>query len=166
MDGSVVFARWRQCAPPRNTCFLGPTRVQMPNDILIGSAIFAQLTTESRYTLQRLPLPLPLKLLLHTEISTPVQYMVPFRWAHPSQQSKRHLDRFNRFFAGLTTVTDRQTDRPRYSICITVGRIYVRSRRCGPIIMIMTTGLQVLTSAVFFDVYGSLSFPSSTDRSL
>jgi len=70
------------------------------------------------------------------------------------------------FFAGLTTVTDRQTDRPRYSICITVGRIYVRSRRCGPIIMIMTTGLQVLTSAVFFDVYGSLSFPSSTDRSL
>ena len=27
MDGSIVFARWRQCAPqsPLNTCFLGPT---------------------------------------------------------------------------------------------------------------------------------------------
>jgi len=24
MDGSVVFARWLQCAPPCNTCFLGP----------------------------------------------------------------------------------------------------------------------------------------------
>ena len=29
------------CTPP-NTCFLGPTRVQIPNCILIDSAIFAQ----------------------------------------------------------------------------------------------------------------------------
>jgi len=34
--------------------------------------------------------------------------MVP--WAHLSPQPKRHLDRF-RLFAGLTSVTDRQTDR-------------------------------------------------------
>jgi len=27
MDGSIVFGRWRQCAPPSNTCFLRPTRV-------------------------------------------------------------------------------------------------------------------------------------------
>jgi len=47
--------------------------------------------------------------------------MVPC--AHPSSQPKRHLDRFSRF-AGLTTVTDRQTDRQdrptghvRYSVC-------------------------------------------------
>jgi len=40
-------------------------------------------------------------------------------WAHPSPQSKRHLERFSRF-AGLTTATDWQsrqtdwqTDRPR-----------------------------------------------------
>jgi len=38
MDGSVVFARWRQCAPRPNTCFCGPTRVQIPNGISIGSA--------------------------------------------------------------------------------------------------------------------------------
>jgi len=24
MDDSIVFARWRQCSPPCNTCFLGP----------------------------------------------------------------------------------------------------------------------------------------------
>jgi len=48
----------------------------------------------------------------------PYLYVLP--WAHPSPQPKRHLDRFNRF-AGLTTVTDRatdrQTDRPRFSVC-------------------------------------------------
>ena len=42
----------------------------------------------------------------------------PFPWGirtpisnNPSPQPKRHLDRFSRF-AGLTSVTDRQTDRP------------------------------------------------------
>jgi len=28
------------CTPP-NTCFLGPTWVQIPNDISVGSAVFA-----------------------------------------------------------------------------------------------------------------------------
>ena len=39
-----------------------------------------------------------------------------------------HLDRFSRF-AGLTTVTDRQTDRPTDHVTrsVTIGRIYV----CG-----------------------------------
>ena len=31
---------------PQNTCLLGPTRIQNPNGILIGSAIFAQLMAE------------------------------------------------------------------------------------------------------------------------
>jgi len=44
MDGSIVFARWRQCAPPCNTCFLESTRVHNPNGISIGSAVFAGLT--------------------------------------------------------------------------------------------------------------------------
>jgi len=38
---------------PRNICFLGPTRVA----IQTASAIFAQLMAESRYLLQRPPLP-------------------------------------------------------------------------------------------------------------
>ena len=52
MDSSIIFTRLRQRAPPSNTCFLGPTRVHIPNGILIGSAIFAQLTAEGPYTLQ------------------------------------------------------------------------------------------------------------------
>ena len=51
-DGSVVFARWRQSAHTCNTCFHWPTRVHVPNSISIGSAVFAQLTTEGPYTLQ------------------------------------------------------------------------------------------------------------------
>jgi len=38
--------------------------------------------------------------------------MVP--WAHLSPQPKQHLDRF--VLAALTSVTDRPTDRPRYSV--------------------------------------------------
>jgi len=67
MDGSIVFARWRQCALPwghigatwqiqLNLCFLRPTRVHNPNGKSIGLAIFAQLTAESPYTLQCTPL--------------------------------------------------------------------------------------------------------------
>jgi len=37
-------------------------------------------------------------------------------WAHTSPQTKRHLDGFS-CFTGLTIVTDRPTNRPRYSIC-------------------------------------------------
>jgi len=59
-DGSIVFARWRQCALPcghigaswwirLNLCFLRPIRVHNPNGNSIGSAVSAQLTAESPY---------------------------------------------------------------------------------------------------------------------
>jgi len=35
-------------------------------------------------------------------------------------------------FAGLTSVTDRQTDRPRYSICNNIGRICIGSTAMRP----------------------------------
>jgi len=35
-----------------NTCFLGHTLRYIPKDILISSAVFAQLTAQSPYTLQ------------------------------------------------------------------------------------------------------------------
>jgi len=57
----------------------------------------------------------------------PILDMIP--WAHPSPQPKRHLDRFSHF-AGLTTVTDRRTDRDARSL--TIGRIYVRSTAMRP----------------------------------
>jgi len=37
---------------PSNKCFLGPTRVHIPNGMSIYSAVFAQLTAQSLCTLQ------------------------------------------------------------------------------------------------------------------
>ena len=65
-DGSVVFARWRQCAHMGgnigatwwiwfNSCFLWPTRVHNPNGKSISLAVSAQLSAESPYTLQWAP---------------------------------------------------------------------------------------------------------------
>jgi len=45
------YARWRQCKPSCNMCFLGPSRVHNSNAILVAWAIFAQLTTKCPYTL-------------------------------------------------------------------------------------------------------------------
>jgi len=83
MDGSVVFARWRQCAPR-----------------LTRGVSLRQPESTSRT-------------------------------ASPSAQL---------FFAGLTTVTDRPTDRPRYSVCsnrprcglITTTITIHFSKMCGP----------------------------------
>jgi len=63
VDGSVVFARWRQCAHMGghigatwriwlNLCFLQSTRVHNPNGKSIASAVSAQLMAASPYTLQ------------------------------------------------------------------------------------------------------------------
>jgi len=51
-----VFASWLQCIPPK-TCFLGPNRVQIPNNISISSDIFTQRTAESPYTVTGRPFP-------------------------------------------------------------------------------------------------------------
>ena len=67
MDGSIIFARWWQCVLPQlhinatwwiwlNLCIVQPTGVHNQNDKSIGSAVFAQLMTESAYTLQWMPL--------------------------------------------------------------------------------------------------------------
>jgi len=46
---------WRHMANTIDFCFLQPTRVHNPNGKSIGSAVFAQLTAESPYTLQWAP---------------------------------------------------------------------------------------------------------------
>jgi len=48
---SFVWGIWT----PSNTWFLGSTRLSIPNGISIGSAVFAQLTADSSYTLQWAP---------------------------------------------------------------------------------------------------------------
>jgi len=90
-----------------NTWFLGPSRVRIPNGISSGSAVFAQRTAESRYTLQRAalsPLNLPLSagdLNLHLTC-----FLEPTRVLTPNGIS---IDSAG--FAGLTSVIDRETDR-------------------------------------------------------
>jgi len=73
----------------------------------------AQLTAECPYTLQWAPS--SPKLLLPNTHGGFGPHLTHDFWVHPSLQRKRHLDRFSRF-AELTSVTDRWTDRPRYSV--------------------------------------------------
>jgi len=59
------FSGIRQVAPvrnPPNICFLGPTRVQIPNCISIGSAVFSQLTAERNYFIMDRLFPLKIAL--------------------------------------------------------------------------------------------------------
>jgi len=120
MDGSVVFARWRQCAPHLKTCFLGPTRVQTTNGISIIQTFLHSSRQNVPILYNRQPFP-PQNCPFLWGIWTPIQYMLP--WVHSSPQHKRHLDWFSRF-CGAHYCHVRQTDRPRNSVAI--GRIYVR----------------------------------------
>ena len=82
MDGSVVFVSWRQCAPNLTYVSLPPSRDHTPNGISIGSAVFAQLTAQSPYTLQWADFS-------HSELPISIGGSGP---RHPSPQLKRHLD--------------------------------------------------------------------------
>jgi len=93
---------------PSNMRFLGPIRVQNPNGISTGSSVFAQMTAECPYTLQR-QAPFPSKLSLTTEpggIWTPSNtwFPGPTRFLNPNGISIGSA-----VFAELTSVTDRQT---------------------------------------------------------
>ena len=44
--------RVRGSGPPSNARFLGPIRIKIPNEIWIGSSVFARIMAESHYTLQ------------------------------------------------------------------------------------------------------------------
>jgi len=98
----------RLCAPPP-TCFFKPTQLQIPNYLSITLAAFAQLTTESRYASQR-SAPFSFKIApFHKEIW--IWFIGSTRFLNPNGISIGLA-----IFAGLTTVTYRQTDRPRYSV--------------------------------------------------
>ena len=88
-----------------NTCFLGLNRVQIPNGISTGSAIFAQLTTERPYSLPPQNCPFPRGLYGHHLIQDPCIFR-PTRVLNPSGISIGSA-----IFLELTAVTDRHTDR-------------------------------------------------------
>ena len=98
-----------------NTSFLGPIRALCPNGISIGSAVFAYMTTKCPCTLQWDDSYLPSKLPFPMGIWTPPNtwFPGPNRVLYPNCISISSA-----IFAGLTSVTDRPTDRPRYSVTV------------------------------------------------
>jgi len=124
-DGSVVYARWRQCASLCNAS-LGPPGSTSHTASQSVQPFFAEFTAQSVFIFYSGP---PLS-----------RWRVPvlvggswspsnarFLWAHPSPQPKRQLDRFNSVCRAHDRVrqADRQTDHATRSV--TIVRIYVRS---------------------------------------
>jgi len=109
-----------------------PIRADNPNGISIGSAVFAQMTAECPYTLQ-CSAPSPLKIApSHGGIWTPSNtwFLGPTSVLNPNGIAIGAA-----VFAGLTTVTDRQTDpptdRPRYSVGN--NRPHLRTQYCDAV---------------------------------
>jgi len=100
-DGSIVFSGMRQCAPPCNTCFLGPTPVHNPNGISICSATFAQLTAECPRAC--LGIFFRLKLSFHTWGSSG-PHLIHGSMGPPSPQLKRHLNLFSHLHTSRQSV--------------------------------------------------------------
>jgi len=98
--------------PSLNICFPGPIQVQIANGISIGSAVFAQLTAVSPYTLQ------------WTTLSPPQN--CPFPWGIWPPSNTGFLGPIqahnpNGISIGSAVFAphycERQTDRPRYLVC-------------------------------------------------
>jgi len=93
MDGSTVFARWRQCAP-HITQSLGPTESIYPKRYLDRFVRFR--TAHGRmYLYFTIGCPFPLKVApSHGDLDP---HLIHVSWAHPSPHPKRHLYRFSHF---------------------------------------------------------------------
>jgi len=104
---------------PLNTCFLGLSRVYNPTGISIGSAIFAQLTSECRRVCPGMSFGDSFPLKLSLRMGRPGSHLITLvPWAHPSPHNPNvGISIGSAVFAGLATVTDSQTDRRRYSVC-------------------------------------------------
>jgi len=112
--------------PPFSTWFHGPTQILIPNNISIGSAVFAQLTAECPYTLQWAALAL-LKIVPSLVWCGP--HLIHGSFAHPSPQPKWHLDRLSHFCRA--DYCDRMTDQATRPVTV-LGHIYVRSSVIWP----------------------------------
>jgi len=125
-------SRIRQVAPMCTlTCFLWPTRVHIANGISIASAVFLH-SSPQRVPIVYNGLPLPLKIAHSHGGFGPHLIRGPTRVHNPNDISIG-----SEVFAGLTTVTDRPTDRHMQSLdhappSVTVCRIYVRSTAMRP----------------------------------
>ena len=123
MDGSIVFTRWHQCAPPSS---LNPSKStsQMASPSIQP---FLQLMADSAYTLQW-AVPFPPQNCPFTSASGPPSntcFFGPTRVHNPNG-----ITIGSAIFAWFTIVTDRLTDRPSYSLCN--NRLHVHSPAMQP----------------------------------
>ena len=125
---------------PSNSCFLGPIRDHNPNITTIVLAVFAQVTAECAYTLPWAPLSRKSALPMGIWTLYLTRFLEPIRAHNPNSISigsaifahmtiecpytlqwdvpflPQNCPSPSAIFAGLTSVTNRPTDRPRYSV--------------------------------------------------
>ena len=89
------------------TRFLGLIRAQNANGASIGSVVFAQMTAQSPDTLQWFALSHPLKIALSHEECGPQRWLLGLARVFNAID----ISIASAVFAGLTSVTDRHTDR-------------------------------------------------------
>jgi len=94
---------------PSNAWFLKLTRAHNRNGISIGSAVSARLTSECRWACRGMP--------FTTKVALPVgasgPHLIRGSLGPPGSAYQTASRSLQTFFAGLKTVTDRPTDRPR-----------------------------------------------------
>jgi len=122
-DGSILFARWRPCAFPcghtwrhlANTIELVLPLINLSSQSKRQIDPFSRSATGTAHDRKSIYLQwaaLPPKLPLAMGMWTPnTRFLGPTRVLNPNGISIS-----SGIFAGLTSVTDRQTDRPRYSV--------------------------------------------------
>jgi len=124
MDSSVVFDRWRQCAPPSNTCFRGPTCPYAKQHVDWLSCVCTAQGRESLYCTIRYGPPIsPSKLSLYIGGSGPHD-LIRGSFGPPqytTQTASRSVQRFCRA-RDRNRQTNRQTDHATQSV--TTCRIY------------------------------------------
>jgi len=133
--------KWEICTP-LNTWFLGSTRLIMPNGISIGSSfLHSSRQTVLYFTMGRRPPPqnCPFSW-VRCEPPSNTWFRGPSRVLNPNGIS---ID--SAAFAGLTSVTNRPTDRrtDHATRSVTIVRIYVHSTATWP--KMLTSGQSILT---------------------
>ena len=129
-DGSVVFTRWRQCAPRLIHGSLDPpdSASQTASRSVQPFLHSSRQTVPILYSTMGRHFPTLKIAASHGEIWTPSN-----TWflAHSSPHPKQHLERICRFLQGSRSLqTDRQTDRPCYSVCNNRRHLHI-VLRCG-----------------------------------
>jgi len=128
--------------PPSNTCFLGATQVHIPNCISIGSAILHS-SWQTVLIFYNGPPLFPSKLPIHKRDldSHLIHFLCP-------PESATHVTSPSVYFCRAHD-HDRQTDRPRYSVCNNRPHLCYAASTC----IALRCGLQKLQEV--YDMYVS-----------